>query len=64
MNVLCVQQANQYVAQGLDLSGWQTSVLDVCKHVTTHSLNHNISVNFYQEYFNILLAIISILLYL
>ena len=43
MNMLCVQEAHRYYAQGLYLSGWQTSVLDVCKHVSTQSVNNNIS---------------------
>jgi hypothetical protein len=64
MNVFCAQQSRQGFAQGFVLSGWQTSVLNVCIHVITHSVNNNISVNFCQESVNILLAIISVLLYL
>jgi hypothetical protein len=64
MNILCAQQAQQNFAQGLYLSGWQTSVLGVLIHINTHSVNNNISVNVCQEYVNILLAMISILLYL
>jgi hypothetical protein len=55
---------HQNTAQGLDASGAKTSVSYVCIHVTAHILNMSISMNFNQEYGNITLAIISILLYL
>jgi hypothetical protein len=52
------------MTQGLDNSASKTSLLDVSMHVTTHIVNICISINFNQEYVNIKLAIISLLLYL
>jgi len=51
-------------AQELASSHLKTSILDVCKHVTALIENNaEQSVNFNQECFNIILAIISILLH-
>jgi len=51
------------MAQELALSYLKTSILDVCKHVTALIGNNGVSVNFNQEHFNIILAIISVLLH-
>jgi hypothetical protein len=37
--------------------------LDVCIHIATHTVNNGTSTNFNQQYVNIILAIITILLY-
>jgi len=42
----------------------KTLILDVCVHITSHIANNGISMKSNQEYVNIILAIISILLYL
>lgn len=42
----------------------KTLILDVGVHVTTNIANNDISIRSNQEYFKIILAIISILLYL
>jgi hypothetical protein len=42
----------------------KTPILDVCVHVTTNMANNGISIKSNQEYVKIILAIISILLYL
>jgi hypothetical protein len=54
---------HQYAAQGLDLAGTKSSILDICIHVDTHVVNNEVWVNFNQEYVNIILTIISIFLY-
>jgi len=64
MNVYCTQQAHQYFVQELYFSGWQTLVLEVCKHVATHFVNNNISVNFCQEYVMISILLLLLLLLL
>jgi len=38
-------------------------IIDVCVHVTTHIVNNVMLLNFNQEYVNIILATICILLY-
>jgi len=46
---------HQQVAEGLDHSVSQTSILAVRrKHAQTHTVNSNISVNFNQEYVKII----------
>ena len=48
---------------GLDLSGLKALVRCFFIHVTAHSVNSGISMNFTKEYVNIILAIIAVLLY-
>lgn len=45
-------------------SGSKISMLDDCIRITTHIVNSDISTNFNQEFVNITLAIVSILLHL
>lgn len=44
------------LAQGLDSSRLEASILDVCKHVTSLIVNNDVSVNINQEYVNIILV--------
>jgi hypothetical protein len=40
----------------------KTLILDICTHVTTHTVNNGVSMNFNQEYFRIILSVLSTLL--
>jgi len=54
---------HQQVAEGLDHSGSQTSILAVHTHAQTHTVNSNIAVNFNQEYVKIIPDKMSVLFY-
>ena len=56
----CVERYNthQYNAHILDRYGPKTSILYVCMHVATHTINNSISMNFNEEYVEIILSIL------
>jgi len=56
--------SHQDTVEGLDSSVLETLILDVSIHVTTHIVNSGVWVNCSQQYINITLATITILLHL
>jgi len=58
-----LHRSHQDKVEGLDSSVLETSILDVSIHVTTHIVNSGVSVNCNQQYINITLATITILIY-
>ena len=54
----------QHTAQGFELFGWKTLILNVSMHITTYNINSSTSVNFIPEYVSITLSIESTFLYL
>jgi len=59
-----LHRTHKYTLQELDLSESSAPMLDVYIHVNTHAGNKNSSMNFNQERVEIILAIVSVLLYL